>query len=77
MNGVVTLGELVGRVKRLEIRCKRCDRHGRVRLTRLIEQHGADLDLPSLGTRLAADCPKANSIDFGERCFVVFPQLLE
>ena len=30
--GAVTLGELVGRLDRLEIRCRRCDRRGRLRL---------------------------------------------
>jgi hypothetical protein len=75
--GVVTLGELVGRVERLEIRCRRCERRGRMRLARLIADHGAGTGLPDLAVRLAADCPKAETPNLGERCFVYFPQLLE
>ena len=58
--GAVTLGELAGRVERLEVRCRRYTRYGRLRLARLIADHGAGTGLP----------------DLGERCFVHFPQLL-
>jgi hypothetical protein len=75
--GAVTLGELVGRVDRLEVRCRRCERRGRLRLARLIAEHGAGTGLPDLAARLAAGCPKAETPDLGERCFVYFPQLLE
>ena len=40
-DGAILLGDLVGRIDHLEIRCKRCDRYGRVRLAKLIEEHGA------------------------------------
>jgi hypothetical protein len=76
MNGAVTLGELVGRLELLEVRCRRCGRHGRLSVARLIEEHGADLALPDLGTRLAAGCPRSTSTDWGARCFVVYPQLI-
>jgi transcriptional regulator with XRE-family HTH domain len=59
----------------LEVRCQRCDRHGRVRLTKLIEEHGDDLGLPELAAVLANRCPKADAIDLADRCFVYFPQL--
>ena len=77
MRQVMTLGDLVGRVERLEIRCTRCPRHGRVKLAKLIADHGADLGLPELAVRLAADCPKAQATSPAERCFVIFPQLLD
>ena len=41
MRQVVTLGDLVGRIERLEVRCSRCDRAGRVKLARLIAEHGS------------------------------------
>jgi hypothetical protein len=75
--GVVTLGELAGRLDHLEVRCRRCERLGRLRLARLIANHGPETGLPDLAVRLAADCPKAKAPDLGERCFVHFPQLLE
>ena len=74
--GAVTLGELAGRVERLEARCRRCERHGRLRLARLIADHGAGTGLPDLAVRLAAGCPKARTPDLAERCFVHFSQLL-
>ena len=75
--GAVTLGELAGRPDHLEVRCRRCERHGRLRLARLVADHGAGTGLPDLAARLAADCPKAGGPDPAERCFVHFPQLLE
>jgi hypothetical protein len=39
MRQVVTLGDLVGRLERLEIRCRRCERRGLIRLARLIEAY--------------------------------------
>jgi hypothetical protein len=73
----VTLGDLAGRIERLEVRCTRCDRAGRVRLDKLIAEHGTDMGLPDLAVRLAADCPKLSATNVAERCFVVFPQLVE
>ena len=40
--GSITLSELVGKLDLLEIKCHRCDRHGRVSLARSIEEYGAD-----------------------------------
>jgi len=56
--GAVTLGELAGRVERLEVRCRRCERHGRLRLARLIANHGARTGLPDLAVRLAVGLPE-------------------
>jgi hypothetical protein len=35
-----------------------CERRGRLRVSRLIEQYGADMRLPELRYLLAADCPR-------------------
>jgi hypothetical protein len=72
----VLLGDLVGHIDRLEVRCRRCDRHGRMRLTKLIEEHGDDMPGPELAVRLARGYPKANA-PWGERCWVYFPQMPE
>jgi len=47
--GSITLGELQGKLDLLDIACHRCDRHGRVSLARLIEEHGADTGCPTFG----------------------------
>jgi hypothetical protein len=72
----VTLGDFLGRVDRLEIRCRHCERYGRMRLAKLIEEHGADMPGPQLAVLLAKDCPKV-SAPWGERCWVYFPQMTE
>ena len=56
--GAVTLGDLAGRVDQLEVRCRRCERHGRLRLARLIANHGARTGLPDLAVRLAVGLPE-------------------
>ena len=76
MRQVVTLGDLVSRLERLEIRCRRCERRGRTRLARLIEEHGAEMALPELGHRLAAGCPRATATDLSVRCCVYYPALV-
>ena len=73
---MVVLGDLVGRIERLEIRCTRCDRTGRQQLAKLLHAHGPDLPMPELAVRLAAGCPKINATSTADRCFVVFPQLV-
>jgi hypothetical protein len=71
----VRLGDLAHLVH-LEVACRRCDRRGRLRVARLIEQHGADIGMPDLAVLLAAGCPQATSADPSARCFVCFPQLV-
>ncbi len=70
----ILLGDLAGRIDRLEIRCSRCNRHGRVWLSKLIEQYGADMRGPEFAVLLAKDCPKANA-HWGKRCWIYFPQM--
>jgi hypothetical protein len=73
----VTLGDLVGRIERLDVRCSRCARAGRVKLAKLIVEHGAELGLPDLAVRLAGDCPNAGATDPTRRCWVHYPQLVD
>src|ERR1700693_5839133 len=39
-SGAVTLGEIVGELRMLEVACSRCERHGRLSVAKLIERHG-------------------------------------
>jgi hypothetical protein len=72
MKGSLTLGELKGSLHLLEIRCTKCDRYGRERLTRLIKRYGREARLPDVH-RLAADCPYQKAAVY-DRCDVYFPQ---
>jgi hypothetical protein len=73
--GSITLGDLVGKVDMLEIRCHRCERHGRINVGRLIDEHGADTGLPDLWENLAGDCQHARSTALNNRCAIYYPQL--
>ena len=73
--GSITLQELRGKLDLLEIKCHRCDRHGRISLERLTDKHGADTGLPDLWETLAGDCPKARSASMHDRCAIYYPQL--
>jgi len=38
----ISLGDVAARVAMIDIRCSRCDRHGRLSVQRLLAEHGAD-----------------------------------
>jgi len=59
----------------LEVACRRCDRRGRISLTRLMDEHGADTGLPDLWESLAGDCLNARSRAVNNRCAIYYPQL--
>jgi hypothetical protein len=73
-HGALSLGQLAARLTHLEVRCRRCDRCGRLRLDRLIDQHGADFPGPALRDLLPGDCLKRNASLY-ERCNVHFPNV--
>jgi hypothetical protein len=73
--GVIVLGQLAGRLRTLEVACTRCPRHGRLRLSRLIAEHGAGASLPMLRTVFAGDCPRINARSVYDQCGVHYPQL--
>ena len=73
--GSITIGELQGKLTMLEVACHRCERRGRVSLSRLIEEHGADTGLPDLWEILAGDCEHARSTALNNRCAIYYPQL--
>ena len=73
-HGALSLGQLAERLTHLEVRCRRCERRGRLRLDRLIAQHGADFPGPALREILAGDCPKRDAPLY-ERCSVFFPDV--
>jgi hypothetical protein len=69
--GSITIGELQGKLDLLDIACHRCERRGRVSLSRLIEEHGTDTGRESL----AGDCPNAHTTALNNRCAIYYPQL--
>lgn len=75
MPGVILLGQVAARLEYLDIACGRCDRSGRLRLDRLLAQHGADMPMPELGRVLAADCPRLIADRMHDVCGWRFPAL--
>ena len=61
-DGAMRLGALRGKLSMLAVACWRCERRRRLRLDRLITEHGAEVSLPELCDRLAGDCPKRQSV---------------
>ena len=74
-SGAVTLGEIAGKITMLEVACSRCHRRGRLRVARLLEQHGADMGLPALRGIIAADCPRVAAVAIHDQCGLYYPQL--
>jgi hypothetical protein len=74
-SGAVTLGDLAGKITMLEVACDRCERHGRLRVAKLIAQHGADMGLPELRHIIASDCPRNVAVSLYELCGIEYPQL--
>jgi hypothetical protein len=64
-DGSLKLGALVGRLTTLEVACARCERRGRLRLDKLIAEHGRRSRCPNSvrQTRPLAAC-RRGSIDF-------------
>jgi hypothetical protein len=75
MSGAILLGQLVGRLAFLDVACSRCERRGRLRLSRLIAEHAAAFPVPSLKAHIAADCPRIGGRD-RDMCDVHYPQLV-
>jgi hypothetical protein len=68
--------DIVGKLDVLHVIFAKCGRCGRYRVTRLVEQLGADAKLTDWLSRITDDCPRKNSIDMSDQCGVQCPDLL-
>jgi hypothetical protein len=75
-SGVITLGQIKGRLDALAIVCDRCGRQGRLALGRLIAQHETDMPVPDLLRLLSADCPRRQAGKLHDPCGVCAPGLV-
>jgi hypothetical protein len=72
-----TLGALCAAgVMVLDVACYTCPRKGRYRLTRLIDRHGARMELLALREILAGDCPRRHG-SYYNRCGAYFPAVVK
>jgi hypothetical protein len=74
-SGVVTLGQIAGRLPMLEVSCNRCDPRGRLRTERMLIEHGPGMPIPTLPRIVAADCPRMRAERMHDVCGVHFPGL--
>jgi hypothetical protein len=72
--GSISLAEVATRTTHIELACTRCERHGRYRVEKLIQQFGPDFGMPDLAGELAS-CPNRNAASPSTRCDVFYPGL--
>ena len=77
MTGSLSLDDVRKRFAMLEVRCGNCPRSGRLRIDKLIDEHGRDMSLPDLRAILAADCEHVTAARRKDQCQVFYPQLRE
>jgi hypothetical protein len=75
MTGVRTLGEIAAWIEMLTVACNRCDRRGRLRIDRLLAEHGANLPGPELRRIIAANCRRMIAGEMHDMCGVHFPDM--
>jgi hypothetical protein len=65
----ILLGEVAARGARMiELRCGRCDRHGRLSVARLLAEYGADAPVRRAMQDQIGDCPHRNDMQWYTRC---------
>ncbi len=77
MTGSLSLDDVSKRFQMLEVRCGNCARRGRLRIDKLIDEHGRDMSLPDLRVILAGDCEHMMAARRKDQCQVFYPQLWE
>ena len=71
-----TLGDVAARSDTREIRCGRCDRHGRLNVARLLAEHGPDTPIAQVFWAHIGDCPKRDDVQIQNRCDPHSPDLV-
>ncbi len=77
MTGSLSLDDVSRRFDMLEVRCGKCTRHGRLRVDKLIDEHGREMSLPDLRTIFAGGCEHVTAARRKDQCQVFYPQLRE
>ena len=70
-----TFADLLGKLDVLRVTCAKCDRAGRYRLARLIEQRGADGTILDFLAEVSADCPRRKAGKISDLCGANCPDL--
>ena len=62
-------------VERLVLTCEQCRRCGVYGVTRLVEEHGAEMGLPDLRALLTAGCAGRQGSGATVACGAIYPEL--
>jgi len=66
---VILLGEVAARdVAMIDIRCSRCERHGRLSVKRMMARYGPDASLRDIMHEQIGSCPHRNDTQLYTRC---------
>jgi hypothetical protein len=74
---LILLGEVAARgATMLEIRCRRCDRHGRLSVARLLAQYGPAVAVRHIMQAQIGTCPNRNNAQLQTGCNPYCPDLM-
>jgi hypothetical protein len=74
---LILLGEVAARgATTLEIRCRRCDRHGRLSVARLLAQFGPEAAMRDIMQAQVGACPNRSNAQLQNRCNPYCPDLV-
>ncbi|MBV8806603.1 MAG: hypothetical protein JO042_16210 [Sinobacteraceae bacterium] len=73
--GILKLSQVAVRIHLLDVVCARCDRRGCLSTARLLAEHGPDLPMPELLSRLTENCDRRKGGSMYNACGAHFPQL--
>jgi len=75
---VIVLGEVAATsTTMIELRCGRCDRHGRLSVQRLPAEWGVDASLRDIMREQIGSCPHRDDAQIYTRCDTYCPTLVE
>ena len=75
--GSLSLDDISKHFNMLDVRCGNCTRSGRLKIDKLIDEHGRDMSLPDLRKHLVGDCEHKSVARRKDQCQVFYPQLRE
>jgi hypothetical protein len=73
----IIFGDLIGRLDVLYVHCPKCNRAGRYRLERLIDERGTNAKVIDWLDEITADCPKKLARNWSDQCGARCPDLAE
>ncbi len=74
-DGAIIFGDLIGKLDVLNVACEKCERAGRYRLDRLIQDRGRDAKILDWLGEITVTCPKKAVNNWSDQCAARCPDL--